>query len=46
VLTLLWLKVIGYWRKLHNVELHKLYLPADIRIKEERKVGGWFGHVE
>jgi hypothetical protein len=30
VCRLPWLKVIGNWRKLHNVWLHKLYLPPDI----------------
>jgi len=43
----LWLKLIGNWRKLHNVKLHKLYLLPDIiRIMEEGKEGEWLGHVE
>jgi len=34
----LWPKVIAYWRVLHNVQVHKLYLPTDIiTIMEERK---------
>jgi hypothetical protein len=41
VLRLLWLKVIGYWGKLLDILLHKLYLPPDIiRNMEEMKVDG------
>ena len=44
---ILWLKLIGNWRKLHNVWLHKLYLSSDIIIiKEEKKDGEWLGHVD
>jgi hypothetical protein len=35
-----WLMLIGYWRKLRNVLLHKLYLLPDIIINE-RKEGLW-----
>jgi len=46
-LRLLWLKLIGNWRKLNNVLLRKLYLLPDIiRIIEEGKEGEWLGHVE
>jgi hypothetical protein len=27
---IVWLRVIRNWRKLHNVELHKLYLSTDV----------------
>jgi hypothetical protein len=47
LISLLWLKVIGIWRKLHNVWLHKLYLPPDIiRVKEGRKEGVCLDYVE
>ena len=37
--TLLWLKAIGNWRKLHDVWLHKLYRPQILL--ELRKKGRW-----
>ena len=37
---ILWLKVIGNWRKLHNVWLHKLYYTFH-QILELRKKGMW-----
>jgi hypothetical protein len=37
--------VTGGWRKLHNVELHKLYYsPSIIRIIKSRRMR-WAGHV-
>jgi hypothetical protein len=38
-------EVTGEWRKLHNGQLHNLYLPPDIirRIKSRRM--RWAGHV-
>jgi hypothetical protein len=42
---MLWLKIMGYWRKLHDVYLHKLYLLPDVSIKE-RKECEWLGHVD
>jgi hypothetical protein len=41
----LWLKVIGNWKKLHDVWLHKLYWSSDIRIVEESKKDEWLDHV-
>jgi hypothetical protein len=37
--------VTGYWRKLHNEELHKLYSsPSIIRVIKSRRMR-WAGHV-
>jgi len=42
-----WLNVIGNWRKLLDVQLHKLYPPPDIfRINEEMMEFEWLGLVE
>jgi hypothetical protein len=30
-----WQEVIGDWRKLHNEELHDLYLPNIIRVTKD-----------
>jgi hypothetical protein len=38
-------EVTGGWRKLHNEEVHNLYLsPSIIRMKKSRRIG-WAGHV-
>jgi hypothetical protein len=38
-------EVMGEWRKLHNEELHELYLsPSIIRIIKSRRMR-WAGHV-
>jgi hypothetical protein len=36
--------VTGGWRKLHNEELHNLYLPSIIRLIKSRRMR-WVGHV-
>jgi hypothetical protein len=39
-------EVVGGWRRLHNEELHNLYIsPSIIRIIKSRRIG-WAGHVE
>jgi acyl-coenzyme A synthetase/AMP-(fatty) acid ligase len=39
-------EVTGYWRKLHNEELHNLYSsPSVIRMIKSRRMR-WVGHVE
>ena len=35
---------IGYWRRLHNDELHDLYSPNVIRLIKPRRMR-WAGHV-
>jgi hypothetical protein len=38
-------EVTGWWRKLHNEELHDLYsLPSIIRVIKSRRVR-WAGHL-
>jgi hypothetical protein len=38
--------VTGEWRKLHNEELHNLYSPADIIIRQiKSRRMRWEGHV-
>jgi hypothetical protein len=37
--------VTGGWRKLHNEELHKLYLSPDIISKVKSRRIRWAGHV-
>jgi hypothetical protein len=38
-------KVTGGWRKLHNEELHSLYIPPNImRAIKSRRIR-WMGHV-
>jgi hypothetical protein len=38
-------EVTGYWRKLHNEELHNLYSsPNTIRMIKSRRMR-WLGHV-
>jgi hypothetical protein len=36
--------VIGGWRKLHNKELHNLYLSPNVRMIKSRRIR-WVGHV-
>jgi len=37
-------EVVGYWRRLHNEELHNLYTSPDIRlIKSSRTM--WVAHL-
>jgi hypothetical protein len=39
-------EVVGDWRRLHNEELHKLYIsPNLIRVFKLRRVR-WAGHAE
>jgi hypothetical protein len=37
-------EVTGYWRKMHNWELHDLYSSSNIRVIKSRGMR-WVGHV-
>jgi hypothetical protein len=38
-------EVVGGWRKLHNEELHKLYISPNIIRMTKSRMMRWAGHV-